>query len=79
MRSDNLFAYEAKNDSGVDKQVDENDGNMVVVRDNVSCPLLGGCVQANDMIASPKHNIEAHEKKKKNNKNTMGFKVLLWL
>ncbi len=44
MRSDNLFAYEAKNDSGVDKQVDENDGNMVVVRDNVSCPLLGGCV-----------------------------------
>jgi len=33
MRSDNLFASEAKNDSSVGKQVDENDVNMGMVRD----------------------------------------------
>jgi len=44
---------------------------------NVGCPLLGGCVEANDMIASQKHNIEAHEFFFKDNKNTMGFKALL--
>jgi hypothetical protein len=33
MRSNNLFPFEAKKISGVGKQVDENDGNMGMVRD----------------------------------------------